>query len=341
MFAPPFCPYRRCPANTNPTPKHCAPHGSYKPKCRNRPVPRFRCLTCLRTYSRQTFRMDFRDHKPHLNRRLVELLISGVGFRQSSRILPLSRRCTEIKARKISRHLRRLNLALQRPLPPAAELQIDEIETFEARRRERPVTFPILIEAKSRLIIWGESATLSPRGRMSESRRQAIAEEIAKGRSRRDLSHVAVRRTLARAIPLVRHLVDVPVHTDEKLSYPGLLKRAFGSWRLKHETTPSTQIRNTSNPLFPINQTEAIARDLMGRLRRRSWLASKKRRYLDLHFQMLMAWKNFIRPRFNQDWAPAAVFAGALSSPLRWSELLGWRQEQGPGKMQVRGKYRA
>ncbi|MFT5198048.1 MAG: hypothetical protein ACI87O_000697, partial [Planctomycetota bacterium] len=49
--------------------------------------------------------MDYRDHKPHLNQGLLLLLTSGVGLRQASRVLRLSRRCLEIKARKLSTHL--------------------------------------------------------------------------------------------------------------------------------------------------------------------------------------------------------------------------------------------
>jgi hypothetical protein len=45
--------------------------------------------------------MDYRDHRPDLNPKLFELLASGVGLRQSSRVLGLSRRCLELKHRKI------------------------------------------------------------------------------------------------------------------------------------------------------------------------------------------------------------------------------------------------
>ena len=41
-------------------------HGYYS-TARRRRIPRFRCLVCRRTFSRQTFRMDYRDHRPHLN----------------------------------------------------------------------------------------------------------------------------------------------------------------------------------------------------------------------------------------------------------------------------------
>ena len=73
MFQPPRCPNRACAAHARPDPGFCIRHGSYSPACRSAPVPRFRCKSCRRTFSRQTFRMDFADHRPDLNARLFTL----------------------------------------------------------------------------------------------------------------------------------------------------------------------------------------------------------------------------------------------------------------------------
>ena len=335
MFQPQFCPYSNCSAHHKPTPEHFARHGFYKPKCRHTPVPRFRCRTCNRTYSRQSFRMDFRDHKPHQNVPLVKLLMSGVGLRQSARILSMSRRCVALKARKICDHAAYLNQNLRRPFRCEVRLQMDEIETYETKRRERPVTFPILIEANSRFTIWGESGTLRPKGKMTDRRRLAIEADIREFGERKDTSKETVRRTLRHAIPLVKHLLTLRVQTDEKSTYPGLLKAAFGSGRIRHETTSSKQERTIKNPLFPINQTEAIARDLNGRLRRESWLVSKQRKFLDQAFQLYMAWKNYVRPRFNRDWETPAMIAGIIKRRLRPGDLVGWRQDFGQRKLPI------
>ena len=167
MFNPPRCPYRHCAFHVQPAAdrRWFARHGQYQPLCRPHPVPRFRCLGCRRSFSRQTFRMDFRDHRPDLNAKLLELLASGVGLRQSSRLLGLSLRCLELKSRKIGRHLRRLNLNLQGPLPAWCTLQFDELETFEGMRTLRPLSVPLLIEKRSRFIVWAEAAPIPARHR--------------------------------------------------------------------------------------------------------------------------------------------------------------------------------
>jgi hypothetical protein len=46
--------------------------------------------------------MDYRDHRPHLNRKLLELVASGTGLRKSARLLRMSNRCLELKLRKLA-----------------------------------------------------------------------------------------------------------------------------------------------------------------------------------------------------------------------------------------------
>ena len=303
-------------------------NGHYKPLCRPHPVPRFRCSGCRRYFSRQTFRMDYRDHRPDLNPKLFELLASGVGLRQSSRLLGLSRRCLEFKHRKIGRHLRRLNLNLQGPLPPGSVLQLDELETYEGMRTLRPLTVPVVIERQSRFIIWAESAPIPARHRKTRHGRMRSEELRRKGR-RRDGSRRACRRTLGRAAALTGNLETLVIETDEKRSYPPLIDEVFSRHRIAHDTTKSTRKRDVSNPLFPINQTEALARDLMGRLRRQSWLVSKKRRYLDLALGLFIAWRNLIRRRFNYDEESPAQILEFAPRRMTEQELCSWRQDWG------------
>jgi len=329
MFQPPRCPHRDCPAHAAPPRGFCTSHGSYEAKCRPRPIPRFRCKLCGRTFSRQTFRADYYDHRPSLNTKLFLLLASGIGLRQSARVLGLSRSCTELKARKIGRHARRLNVNLRGELASGTWLQLDELETYETRRNTRPLTVPVLIATASRFVIWAESAPIRPRGKMTESRRKAIAEEEERFGPRKDLSRQSLQRTLSRGVDMVPAGNYVYVDTDEKLVYPELLREAFSQHRVLHRTTNSQRERTVWNPLFPINQTEAIMRDLMGRLRRESWLVSKKRRWLDVALHVFLAYRNYVRTRFNTDDFTPAQGLGFVPRPLTVGEVLSWRQEDG------------
>jgi hypothetical protein len=327
MFQPPRCPYRPCSQHLEPSPRFFCHHGFYHPKCRPQLVPRFRCRFCLRTFSRQTFRMDFRDHRPDLNSKLFQSLASGLGLRQSSRNLRLSPRCTELKFRKIARHLRRLNLNLRGPLPGNSSFQLDEFETYEGRRNTRPLSVPMLIETKSRFLVWAESATIRPRGKMTAARNRAMLEDELRFGRRRDQSRWKLRRAFRRGADLARSLSRILLETDKKASYLNLAIAAFGRARLVHRSTSSKLARTIANPLFPINHTEAMARDLTGRLRRESWLVSKKRRYLDLGLQVFISYRNYVRRRFNFDELSPAARLGFVPRRLTETEVLSWRQD--------------
>ena len=329
MFRPPRCPYLSCPNHLQSGPLSFRSHGSYRALCRPHPIPRFRCSGCLRTFSRQTFRMDYRDHRPDLNARLFQYLASGLGLRQSSRNLRLSLRCTELKFRKIARHLRRLNLNLRSPLRDTARFHFDELETYEEQRNTRPLSVALLVASDSRYIVWAQSAPIRPRGKMTEQRREALEKAEKQHGVRRDLSLSNAARTFARGTDMTRDLHAITLETDEKSTYPALARRAFGEERLVHHRTSSELVRTTWNPLFPINHEEALMRDLMGRMRRESWLVSKRRRYLDLGLQLHLAYRNLVRRRFNHDEASPAQHLGFVSRRLTPEEVLSWRQEHG------------
>lgn len=203
MFSPQRCPWEGCPAHkieklngSRSRQKFYVRFGFYKPKCRAHAVPRFRCRECGRTFSRQTFRADYRDHKPYLNAKLLELLCHGLGLRQSARIVKLSRRCTELKARKMCEHLEKLSHNLLDQFPEWCSFQLDEMETFESERTVMPLTVPSLIEQESMLIVDQKSAPIRPSGRMSRRRLRAIQRREARDGRRPSGSRRVVRRVL-------------------------------------------------------------------------------------------------------------------------------------------------
>ena len=328
MFFPPRCPNSDCAMHRSPTARFVNRCGTYRPQCRAHVVHRFRCRHCGKTFSRQTFRADYRDHKPDRNARVVELLCSGIGLRQTARVVGMTARNTAMKFRKIARHCRHLNANLQQDLPPGSSLQFDELETYETRRNTRPLTLPILLERQSRCILAARSAPIRASGKKTPKRAQAIRDDAERFGRRPSRSRAAVRNALRKGASLCRGLSSIVLETDEKSTYPVLAKEVFGE-KLVHTTTPSTAPRTTWNPLFPINHTEAVVRDLNGRLRRESWLVSKRRWFLNLQLQIYTAFRNFVRPRFNRDTQTPAQLLGWMPQPLTTHQLLSWRQDWG------------
>lgn len=206
-------------------------------------------------------------------------------------------------------------------------MHFDEFETFEGRRNTRPLTVAAMIETRTRFLVATVAAPIRPKGRMTASRSMAIASEAMARGKRRHRSRTACRTAFRAAGRLFAGTERVVLHSDRKWSYPSYFDWAFGDSTRVHQQTSGSDERDERNPLFPINHTESVLRDLVGRLRRNSWLASKHVKYLNLHLGLYCAWRNWVRPRFNRDKKSPAQLAGFASRRLRTSELCGWRQD--------------
>ena len=327
-FQPPFCPNPACKHHQRPAGEFFVRKGFYQPACRRMPVPRFKCRECRRGFSRQTFRHDYHDHRPDLNVRLLELMTSGVGLRQSGRQLKMGVSSVQRKARKIARTCQLLHGNLMRELPDGRTFVMDEEESYE-QASIRTLTMPLVIEQTSRLVVAWTVGKTRRRAKAGTKRRRHQDREEQKHGPRKDQSRKCVKQVLEQ---LDRHLVGkrLVLRTDQKASYGVLARQLFGD-RVRHETTPGRAPRTTFNPLFSINSTFAMSRDTCSRMRRKSWLVSKQGRYLELHMSAFVVYRNYVRTRFNhdQDGRTPAVFLDFLPRQLELEQVIAWRQDLG------------
>jgi transposase-like protein len=325
-FLPPRCPRRDCAAHREPVGRWFVRHGTYQPKCRRTPIPRFRCLVCHRGFSRQTFRYDFRDHAPSCNVPLLRLLTSGVGLRQSARLLVIDISAVQRKLKKMAATCALLHGNLSPHLAPGSTFLLDEEETFE-QASIQPVTMPVLIEKETWFVVATDAAPIRRLAPVGTTRRWLQEESERRLGRRPDESRASVLRTLQALAHRLGggHLV---LRTDEKSSYATLVREVFRG-EAKHETTSGKAARTKHNPLFPINTTLAMTRDNNGRLRRRSWLVSKRCACLQQQMCLFLVYRNYVRYRFNRDEpddTPARLL-GLLPRALQLREVLGWRQD--------------
>jgi transposase-like protein len=325
-FIPPRCPNRSCPQHRDPQPGFFTRQGAFRARCRKEAVPRFRCSTCRKGFSRQTFRADYRDRRPDLNVRVLQMLVSGVGLRQTAREVGIGVHAVQNKFRKHCRVLRGLNRNLLRRLPPGRTFLLDELETFEDLSI-LPVTVPVLIEKQSKLVVATGAAPIR-RVRKKGSQRQRWLQRYEQEHGKRqDLGRASVTGAFVR----FRHLLAgarATLLTDEKALYGSLCRRLLGG-QVAHQQFSSLLPRDTKNPLFAINHTDAMLRDNCGRLRRRSWLVSKKAKYLRLQLELFTAYRNWHRKRANddEDGLTPGVVLELVPRRLEWHELLAWRQD--------------
>ena len=325
-FIPPRCPNHACPRHRDPTHGFYTRQGAYRPQCRKFAVPRFLCKTCRKGFSLQTFRADYRDRRPETNVLVLKFLVSGAGLRQTAREAHLGVHSVQKKFRKLSRVMGGLNHNLLQQLPPNRTYLLDELETFE-NLSILPVTVPVLIEKESKLVVATGAAPIR-RVRKKGSHRQRWLESYEQQHGkRRDLSKACVKRTFKRFQKLLGGAKAVLL-TDEKPLYASLCRKMFGD-QVLHLTCSSKLVRDTKNLLFAINLTDTMLRDNCGRLRRRSWLVSKKRKFLRLQLELFTAYRNWHRKRVNTDepGVTSGTMLGIVSRKLEWEEMLAWRQD--------------
>ena len=328
VFTPTRCPRPDCPSLST---SHCRwqHRGHYRRKCDGRSVQRFLCLECRRFFSTQSFRLDYRLHRPRLHLELFPLFISKVTHRQAARVLGCSRKTVAHRLELLGRHCRDFHLDR---LARASErsglwgtFQLDELETFEHSRLLSPVSVPVLIERRSYFVLATRAVALPARGRLSPALREKKELRDRLEGVRKSGSSQAVRECFELLRRVHRKWAPVQVQTDRKKSYAASLSGIFGG-RLIHGRSSSRLRRDYANPLFPINHTLAMMRDGISRLVRRTWAASKLREKLERHLWIYIAWRNYVRGITNEHprITPAMVL-GVAQERFTRSQMLAWR----------------
>ena len=330
-FMPSVCPYETCPSKRG-RPFRFHSRGSYQRRCDGRVVPKFHCLSCRRHFSLQSFRLDFGLRKPWLNCQVAQQLCAKTTLRKTAEILGVRRPTVERRLRLFGDHCRQIHTwlleqhKLERGGVPCPTVLMDELETFETDRRVQPVTVPILIDRSSYFVIHVETAPMAPRGALSGralERKERLELEIGR---RRSGSRAAITRTLRAWRDQTSSGHGRTLITDKKRTYRSVLREVFPGQAVAHATIKSTETRDYKNPLFPINHTNALFRDSVSRLVRRSWGVSKRREHLESHLWLFVVFRNLIRGITRKAWKVTAGMAvGLVERKLRWGEVLRWR----------------
>jgi len=324
IFHPPACPHTDCPSRTRSRFDYSR-SGAFERRCDGRRVQRFVCRVCRRGFSEQTFRVDYRLKRPELLERFFFDRVSKVTHRQSARIQGCSRSTEERHFRRLGGHCAAFHEDRLRSIAGLGRagsiFVLDELETYEDHRTQKPVTVPVLIERRSGFVLDAKAGALAPR------RRRRVQGDPAHDRAppRRSESHRLVRAMFERLRELVPRDSTLQVRTDKKSSYARILRELFGA-RCLHRRTPARRRRDVRNPLWPINHTFARLRDSVSRLVRETWAAAKKRQWLEAHLSIWVCYRNYVRGRTNRD--PHVTPAMALhvqEEPSSVPDLLAWR----------------
>jgi transposase-like protein len=276
MKAPKFCPNMLCTMHKKDGVKKdwFIRYGRYRTKAFGE-VRRFLCTYCKKTFSTQTFSIDYYAKKKLKYQELVQKLVSTSNQRDISRDCKISLGTVRNKIFRLARQAIAMHQEMRKHIKEQTGVVADGFESF-CVSQYYPNNIHLLALKESQYVYDTNYVTIRRKGRMTEAqkekREKLEAQFWAPKRGIEDgfselLDHIGAfsRQSCNRPVTL---------YTDEKNDY----KRAIHNHKdvralmrqgyFIHKTTPAGKARTRSNHLFTVNYLDRqMRKDLAGHVR--------------------------------------------------------------------------
>ncbi len=263
---------------------------------RGRRIQRFKCHSCLKTFSEQTTKPGYRLRRYHLRNRIFREFCRGIAQREIAIELRIHRDTVARLLNAVSKEAKKQNARVLLASNPKI-IVMDEMETFE-HTKCKPVSIVVAVEEGSRKILALEAAQMPAKGLLAEVSRRKYG-------YRADHRPAALRKTL---ITMAQFKNLELIKSDQSPRYPKYLKETLP--HLGHVAFKGRRgcivgqgelKRGGFDPLFSLNSVCARIRDLIKRLSRRTWCTTKLVDRLQMFLEIFMC--HFNR-RLNKEKRP-------------------------------------
>ena len=222
-------------------------------------VHRFRCRTCGRTFSTQTFSIDYYVKKRVDYVKLLQHLNSAAGLLDISRFFNLRVETIENRLERIARMGLAIEAALEEHLPCTENMTADGFETF-SYSQYYPCHINTFVGSDSEYVYTMGFSNLRRKGRMTPEQKARRAELEKQGRA----SPSAIQKSFRICTGKILQLSDKKgvsgskekriFYTDEHRAYPLAFRKLPGfRERFEHVQISSKKPRTVYNKLFPSN----------------------------------------------------------------------------------------
>lgn len=275
----PTCPNASCTHHANPPADFYRKRGYRRPKHNHQPIPRYQCRACGAWFCATQVKPIEGQHRPELNRRLLEMAVSGVSGRRMAQLLGCSRdtvlRKIEVLAEQAQEHHIKRLAKIQ-----TSFVMMDELETF-IHARWKQVSVPVVVRPKTgEILAFGVARKPSSMKQGIEFNRWVINERP------QVMAHV-----LAMVSPCLK--LGATLATDGEASYSKWIGRYLPGVKHTKQKTPAGN--QDYDPLFAVNVLFAKMRNDLARLGRKTWTTTKTMEGLENHLWLYVAWVNGYR----------------------------------------------
>jgi transposase-like protein len=325
-FTPPHCPNPRCRFHLDSTGWRFKRAGFYDRLTRPFRVQRYRCATCRRAFSSQTFSVTYWLRRPELLEAVFHAEVGGSGHRQIARQHGVAHSTIQRLVARLGRHCLLVHETFRKRATArlASEpVVMDGLGSF-AGSQYSPLEITGLVGARSYYSHDFVVTEQRRRGTMTEQqkRRRTLREKRFgrpdPGALRKDVLEL-LRATLPKARP-------IELRTDEKREYVTALRR-LSEPQIEHSTTNSKEPRTPRNPLFAVNAHHMFLRHSGANHKRETIAFSKRIQGVIYRHAIFQVWQNLVKPAAERD--PTTAPAQRLGvTDRRWTvaELLAVRR---------------
>jgi DNA-binding Lrp family transcriptional regulator len=278
MFKPPFCPRVWCSHHEKKEYKDewYKQDGFHDTKAFGK-VPRFQCKHCKKTFSVQTFRMDYYCKKVIDYDRVMEGLCTSSCLRDISRVLRV--RVSSVSNR-IYRMARQFIIVQQQMINNHGlneDLVSDGFESYTGSKYF-PNNIHLLAGKESRFLYFFNLVHLRRKGKMTEHQ-EKMREELDKlWRPKKNALKDSFGEVVDRVIEMYGKAAKpvITLHTDEKKEYEWAIAGRMEGVVVKegrgivHAKTSSRALRIPSNPLAAVNIIDRQLRHNLAAYRRKT-----------------------------------------------------------------------
>ena len=168
-------------------------------------------------------------------------------------------------------------------------VQLDEMFTFE-HTKMKPIAISVIVDADNFRILGAVAARSPATGHLAEKSRKKYGKRLDETPGKRD-----------KLLESLKAVIDPGCcfQSDMHTEYPGVIGEHFPE--ASHEATKGRKACITGqgelkeggfDPLFCINHIQALLRDRIKRLARRTWCTTKKIEYLQMHLELMLDYYN-------------------------------------------------